>query len=482
MLDLNGTVRSESELIVRYREMALMPEVDNVLDDIINDAIITDDLMNPPVRLDLENVELPDNIKEIINEEFNRILRLYDFDKKAYGIFRQWYVDGRLYYHVVIDEENPEQGIQELRPVDALKLRKVREVSATALPNGTGTAKNVVNEYYVYSETGFSTNPNTPIWNPGGVQTQIRISPDSIINVTSGNIHGNSGMVISYLHTAIKPLNQLRMLEDSVCIYRLVRAPMRRVFQIEVGGLPKHKADALVRDTMQSHKNEVTYDSTQGTTYDKRNFTNILQDYWIPVRDGKGMHIETLDADMSPSGMDEVTYFKSQLYEALKIPITRIDSGAGFNMGRPSEITRDELNFSKFIHRMQDQFSQLFMKTLERQLVLRRVIAPEEWDMIEPGVNVVFAKDVYFEELKDSEILRDRGQTTMTLLPLVDQFLSRRDIWRQVWRLTDEQIQEKMMEIQQDIKMFGPMNPEPGLNEEFLIEPLKTLNNFTKES
>jgi hypothetical protein len=468
-LDLNGTVRSESELIVRYREMAIMPEVDNALDEIVNEAIVTDNPEHPPVKIDLEDVELPENIKQIIQGEFNRLITLYKFNKQAYSIFRQWYVDGRLYYHIVIDEQNPQNGIQELRPVDALKLRKVREVSQSPSPDGSGTFKNVVNEYYVYSETGFSLNPNTPVWNPQGVQQQIKISQESIVYVTSGNIQGNNGMVISYLHPAIKPLNQLRMLEDAVVIYRLIRAPARRVFYIETGGLPKYKADSLVRETMTNHKNTQQYDQSTGKMFSGTKFTNMLEDYWIPTRDGKGMKIDTLQEGTTLGEMDDVLYFQKQLFNSLKIPITRIDPSAGFGLGRSTEITRDEVKFSKFIARMQNQFAQLFLKTLKTQLILRRVIAPEEWDMIEPGIKVLFTKDNYFEELKDIEILQTKIQATMQALPIIDQFISRTDVFKQIWRLTDNEIQEKMMEIMQEVKMFGPINPEPELNEQFLL-------------
>lgn len=461
-LDVNGTVRSESELIARYREISLHPEVDNAIDDVVNEAVITDDKNNQPVEIDLSEVELPDNIKEIITEEFHRIVALLKFNKQGYNAFRTWYIDGRLYYHVIIDEENPAAGIQEFRHVDALKLRKVREISQVVDNRGVGMQQNVVNEYYVYSDTGFQ-NSQTSVWNPTASMNTTRVATDSIIHVTSGLMNQNGTMVLSYLHPAIKPLNQLRMLEDAVVIYRLVRAPARRAFYIETGGLPKHKADAYVRSMMESHKNKLVYDQTTGAIRDERKFMTMLEDYWLPRRDGKGVEIQTLEEGQNLGEMEDVNYFLQQLYKALKIPVSRIDSSSGFNLGRPSEITRDELKFMKFISRLRMQFSNLFMKALERQLVLRQVIAPEEWEMLEPNIKFIFTEDNYFEELKNSEILRDRAQTTQLLMPYVDIFVSRRDIWRNVWQLNDEQIGEKVVEINQDIREFGPINPEPEI-------------------
>lgn len=461
-LDVNGTVRSETELIGRYREIALHPEVDNAIDDIVNEAIITDDKNNQPVQIDLSELELPDNIKDIITEEFHRIIALLKFNKQGYGAFRNWYVDGRLYYHLIIDEDNPTAGIQEFRNVDALKLRKVREVSQVPNPEGVGMQQNVVNEYYVYSDTGFQ-NAQTSVWNPTASMNTTRVATDAIIHVTSGLTDQKGQMVLSYLHPAIKPLNQLRMLEDAVVIYRLVRAPARRAFYLDVGGLPKHKADAYVRQMMESHKNKLVYDQTTGAVRDERKFMTMLEDYWLPRRDGKGTEIQTLEEGQNLGEMEDVNYFLQQLYKALKIPVTRIDASAGFNLGRPSEITRDELKFMKFIARLRAQFSNLFMKALERQLVLRQVIAPEEWEMFESNIKFIFTEDNYFEELKNSEILRDRAQTTQMLMPYVDIFISRRDVWRNVWQLNDEQIEEKVIEINQDLKEFGPVNPEPEI-------------------
>lgn len=459
-LDVNGTVRSESDLIQRYRALSLHPEVDNAIDDIVNEAIITDDKNNGPVSLDLSEVELPENIKDIIMEEFDRIVTLLKFNKQGYEAFRNWYVDGRIFYYIIIDEEDPTAGIQELRHVDSLKLRKVREVSQVAVPDGTGITQNVVNEYYVYSETGFQASPQVPVWNPTAGLNTVRVSTDSIIHVTSGLTDQNGQMVLSYLHPAIKPLNQLRMLEDAVVIYRLVRAPARRAFKVEVGGLPKHKADAYVRSLMESHKNKLVYDQSTGQVRDERKYVTMLEDYWLPVRDGKGVEINTLEEGQNLGEMEDVNYFLQQLYKALKIPVTRIDPSQGFNLGRPSEITRDELKFMKFIARLRTRFSELFLTALERQLILRQVIAPEEWEMISSKMKVIFTEDNYFEEMKNSELLRDRAQTTQMLMPFVDIFVSRRDIWRDVWRLNDDQIEEKVQQINQDIQMFGPIAPE----------------------
>lgn len=454
-LDVNGTVRSESDLISRYREIALHPEVDNAIDDIVNEAVVLDDHSQLPVKIDLSNVELPDNIKDIIQYEFEKIVTLLKFNKNGYNAFRTWYIDGRIYYHIIIDEKNPEQGILEFRHVDSLKLRKVREVTQVVDPKDGANVQNVTNEYYVYSDNGFQNRSNNLAWNPNTINANTRVATDSIIHVTSGLMDQNGTMVLSYLHPAIKPLNQLRMLEDAVVIYRLIRAPARRIFRVEVGGLPKHKADAHLRSMMESHKNKLVYDQTTGNVTDQRKFMTMLEDFWVPMRDGKGTEIETLAEGQSLGEMDDVNYFLAQLYKALKIPTSRIDGDNGFNLGRPSEITRDELKFMKFIGRLRTQFGQLFLKALERQLILRQIIAAEEWEMIESNINVIFAEDSYFEELKNSEILRDRAQTINMLMPFVGTFFTHADIFKKVLQLSDDEIEEKLQEIQADNQAFG---------------------------
>lgn len=474
-MDLGGTVRTESELIARYREMAMHAEVDTAIDDIVNESIITDDIANDPVKIDLSKLELPDNIKQYIEYEFQSILRLLDFNRQGYEIYRGWYIDGRKYYYLILDEENPNNGIQEIREVDALKLRKVREISQVPDQEGLAIMQNVVNEYYVYSDNGFQNMPQVPVHSPSAGLNSIRISTDSIVAVTSGLQNQNGTMVLSYMHPAIKPLNQLRMLEDAVIIYRLVRAPARRVFYLDVGGLPKHKADQYVRDTMNSHKNKLEYDQSNGTIADARKFVTMTEDYWLPRREGSGTQIQTLDEGQNLGEMEDVNYFQQQLYKALRIPITRLDTNNPFSLGRPTEITRDELKFMKFISRLRMQFSQVFLKLLEKQLILKQIIAPEEWELIEQNIQLIYTEDSYFEELKNSEILRDRAQTTNALMPLADIFVTRKDIFMQVWRLTEEQYEEKMAEIQQELKMYGPTNPE--LQEESFTHSLKHLNN-----
>ena len=476
-LDFDGTMKTEGELIVKYREMAFHPEVDSAIDDIVNEAIVTDDQVDPPVAINLENLELPDNIKAVIEQEFQHIINLLKFNKKAYEIFRSWYIDGRKFYHIVIDEEHPELGIQALMEIDALKLRKIREVTQVPSEEG-GTLQNVVNEYYLYNERGFISSAASPtaFFNTNAGINSTRIASDAILVATSGLMNENGTMVLSYLQPAVRPLNQLRMLEDASIIYRLVRAPARRAFYVDVGGLPKQKAEQYVRDMMVSQTNKVNYDSSTGQISDGRKFMTLLDDYWLPQREGQGTKIETLAGTTDFTQLDDINYFLAKVYKALKVPITRTDPGSGFNIGRPSEITRDELKFTKFVSRLRFQFANLFSNALEKQLVLRQVISPEEWEQIEPNIKYTFTDDNYFENLKDSEILRDKAATTAQLMPFVDQFFSRRFVWKNVWQMSDEDIMAMMVEIQQDMKTFGPINP---MEESTNLDLLNTIKEDT---
>jgi hypothetical protein len=450
-IDMDHAVRTEAELIARYRDISLHPEVEAAIEDIVNQAIITDDVDAPPVAIDLSKLEVPEGVKNIIEEEFAYIIRLLNFNNKAYEIFKNWYVDGRLNYHVIVDEKHPEWGVLGLRSINPLNLRKVREV--TKVPDESGfLVTEIVNEYYVYSELGFnrSSAPYSNVSvssNPAGY---VKIAKDAIVNATSGLQDAVTNMVLSYLHSAIKPLNQLRMLEDAAIIYRLVRAPERRVFYLDVGGLPRAKAEQYLNEMMRKHKNKVVYDQATGEVKDNRKFMTMLEDYWLPRRDGKGTEIDILPGGENLGEMTDVEYFKRKLYEALKVPMSRLEASSPFSMGRPSEITRDELKFMKFVERLRLQFSQLFFKILRTQLMLKRVVGPDEWEEISPFIKFRFADDNFFEELKQSDVMRDRAQTATLMEPFVGVYFSRMWMWRQVWRLTEEEIEEIVAELNQE--------------------------------
>lgn len=471
ILDLDGSVRTEAELIARYRDISLHPEVETALDDIVNEAIVVDQ-DTPPVTLDLSDLELPDNLKQLIQEEFERLLGLLEFNTRAYEIFKQWYVDGRIYYNVIIDEENPEEGIAALRNVNALYLKKVREELRVPDEDGFNTVA-VMNEYYVYQEGGFKNGQVTANFSMTQNQlNSIKIAKDSIVYVTSGLQDPAGTIVLSHLHSAIKPINQLRMLEDAAIIFRLVRAPSRRVFKVDVGGLPRGKAEEYVNAMMRKHKNKVVYDQTTGEVRDERKFMTMLEDYWFPNQNGKGTEVDILQGGENFGQMDDIMYFKQQVYEALKIPFSRTNPSEGFSLGRPSEITRDEVKFSKYVTRLRLQFSQLFYKILSTQLMLRQIVSQQEWDeVIYPKLRFKFTEDNFFEELKQSEILKDRLQTMQMVTMLVPDWLSRMWVWKNVMRLSEDQVKEIMQENAMDAQWIQ-MRMEMMANEE--IAPLLT--------
>lgn len=427
-LDQEGSVKTETELITRYRGMSLQPEVDAAIDDIVNEMIAYDD-NDDLIKINLDNTKLSDPIKNRIRKEFGEVMRLFDFNNSAYDICRRWYIDGRMYYHAMIDEKRPEDGIRELRYIDPRKLRKVREIKRTRQSNGgVNTVVKTTNEYYVYNDRGFA---NVKESGPAGNYQQatgIRIAIDTILHVTSGIMDQNNQLVLSYLHKAIKPINQLRMLEDAAVIYRLVRAPERRAFYIDVGSLPKAKAEQYLRDMMTKHKNKIVYDSATGVVRDDRKFMTMLEDYWLPRREGgRGTEIQTLPGGENLGEMEDVEYFLKKLYKSLNVPVSRLQSDSSFNMGRSSEITRDELKFGKFVDRLRLRFSSLFWRALEKQLVLKRVISQEEAADLWQQIKFEFAHDSYFTELKDIEVMQQR----ITLLADLDNFTGK--YWSQDW-------------------------------------------------
>ena len=411
-VDLEGTAKNEAELVTRYRKMGMQPECEHAIDDIVNETIVSDPT-EKVVDINLDNVKITANVKKAIMAEFENITSLLNINKLGYEIFRKWYVDGRLYFHAIIDENAPEHGIKELRYVDPRKIRKVREVKKQRDRNNVIHQK-VTKEFYVYNDKGFHSKSSMtpdPIAAGGGAMG-LKIAKDSIVHVTSGLTDENNKMVVSHLHKAIKPLNQLQVLEDASVIYRISRAPERRIFYIDVGNLPKMKAEQYLRDMMTKHKNRLVYDAASGEIRDDRKFMTMMEDFWLPRREGgRGTEITTLPGGQNLGEMEDIEYFKKKLFRSLNVPVSRLEPEAGFTLGRASEISRDELKFNKFIRRLRLRFSQLFDSCLEKQLVFKGICTIDEWHEMAQSIKYDYVEDNHFAELKNSEVVRERLQT-----------------------------------------------------------------------
>jgi len=465
-VDLDGTVRSEAELVTKYREMSLQPECDAAIDEIVNESIAIEE--DNLVTINLDDLQVSDGIKKAITQEFNYCLDMLEFNRYAYEIFRRWYIDGRLYYHVVIDEQNPKAGIKELRYVDPRKIRKIREVQKKRVqPNNPGDAiiTKTVNEYYIFNDKGFNFGNKTT----GPTTTGLKIAKDSILHIVSGLTDNQGTMVLSYLHKAIKPLNQLRTLEDALVIYRLARAPERRIWYIDVGNLPKMKAEQYVRDIMVKHKNRLIYDAQTGDIRDDRKFMTMLEDYWLPRREGgRGTEVTTLPGGQTLGQMDDVLYFQKKFLQTLNVPVSRLNSDALFSVGRATEITRDELKFVKFVVRLRQRFSQMFAKLLEKQLVLKGITTLEDWQNIQNKIKFDFAKDNYFAELKDAEINQGRIALAQQYQPIAGMYYSHEWIRKNVLKQTDADIEEEDRQINKENKSEQPrwLNPNILANQQ----------------
>ena len=458
-VDLEGSVRNELELITRYREMSNHPECDMAIDEIVNEAIAHDD-NGVVVKIVLDKLKQPESVKKKITEEFENIQRLLNFNNLADDLFRRWYIDGRIYYHVVVNEKNPKEGIQELRYIDPRKIRKVREVVKDRDPKTGATIVKSVAEYYVYSDRGQTTQTYTSAVNQG-----LRIAPDSVINVNSGLMDAKNTFVISYLHKAIKPLNQLRMIEDATVIYRLSRAPERRIFYIDVGNLPKGKAEQYLRDIMIKYRNKMVYDASTGELRDDRKHLSMLEDFWLPRREGgKGTEITTLSGGQNLGVIEDVVYFQKKLLNSLSVPVSRLEPQGGglVGIGRTTEVTRDELKFNRFIERLRNKFTQLFDNALKVQLSLKGICTQEEWDEFKEFVFYDFVKNSNFAELRDNELLRERIGTLNQIDPYVGRYFSPSWVKKNVLKFTDEEIEDMDKEIQDEQDSVAMPQPEGG--------------------
>ena len=467
-IDIEGVYRTEYDLIRRYREMSLHPECDGAIEDVVNEAIVSD-LYDSPVEIELTNLNASDKLKKIIRDEFKYIKEIMDFDKKSHEIFRNWYIDGRLFYLKVIDLKKPEDGIQELRYIDPMKMKHIRQEKKTSNnvgPNLSALTNFNVNqvtypeieEYFVYTPTS-----NYPSGMLGSsAKGAVKIAKDSITYCTSGLIDRNKGTVLSYLHKAIKALNQLRMIEDSLVIYRLSRAPERRIFYIDVGNLPKVKAEQYLKEVMSRYRNKLVYDAQTGEVRDDRKYMSMLEDFWLPRREGgRGTEITTLPGGQNLGELSDIEYFQKKLYRSLGVPETRIAGGGdGFNLGRSSEILRDELKFSKFVGRLRKRFANMFNDMLRTQLLLKNIVSPEDWETMSDHIQYDFLYDNHFAELKEAELLTNRLTLVTTMEPYIGKYFSTEYVRKKILRQTDSEIIE--IDIQIDDEIEKGILPDPN--------------------
>ena len=450
-LDLDGNFKTEYDMVKKYREMAMHPEVDSAIEDILHEAIVADQ-NDSPVEINLDNLDVSESVKVMIRDEFNYIKNLFGFDNKAHEMFRRWYIDGRLYYHKVINLDSPAEGIKEVRYIDPSKIKKVRQI----------TKPKTADEFMKYD---FGKGEEYFIYNPKGLQNTsansgIKIAKDAICYVTSGIMDTNRNIVLSYLHKGIKVLNQLRMIEDSLVIYRISRAPERRIFYIDVGNLPKVKAEQYLREVMGRYRNKLVYDAATGEIRDDRKYMSMMEDFWLPRREGgRGTEITTLPGGQNLGELTDVQYFQTKLYKALNVPAGRLDSSTSFNLGRSSEITRDELKFTKFVGKLRKKFGDLFNDTLKTQLILKSVITPEDWEDMKEHIQYDYLKDNHFTELKNLEMKTEQLNVLGLMDPFVGKYFSIEYIRSEVLGMTEKQMEEMDIQMQDDIDMGRAINP-----------------------
>ena len=474
-VDIEGVFKSEHDLMRRYREMALHPECDNAIEDVVNEAIVSD-LNDSPVEIELSNLNASESLKKIIREEFKYIKDLLQFDKKCHEIFRNWYVDGRVYYHKVIDLDKPSEGIKEVRHMDAMKVKYMRvlkkekgnelQIAQNYVPGRNNTIQlkdPQIDEFFAFSPDKKSYSSNS--------QKTIKIAPDAVTYITSGLVDRNKHLTLSYLHKAIKGLNQLRMIEDALVIYRLSRAPERRIFYIDVGNLPKVKAEQYLKEVMSRYRNKLVYDANTGEVRDDRKFMSMLEDFWLPRREGgRGTEITTLPGGQNLGELSDIEYFQKKLYRALGVPESRIAADGGFNLGRSSEILRDELKFSKFVGRLRKRFSAMFNDMLRTQLILKNIVTPEDWQSMGEHIQYDFLYDNQFAELKESEMIQSRLGNLATIEPYIGKFYSTEYVRKKILRQTDSEIVELDQQIEDEISKG--ILPDPSQIDPITGQPL----------
>ena len=470
-LDMDGAAKNESDLIRKYRQMALFPEAELAIDDIVNEAVVADREQNP-VNINLSNVNLSLDIKDKILENFHEVINLLNFNETGYDTFKKWYVDGRIYYHIIIDQSNPKRGILELRPIDALKIKKIRQIIPPREGYDSPTMPKV-EEYFMFNEMGIDAK-----YGSSSAANHIKIAPDSIAYCHSGLLSEDKKLVLSYLHKAIKPLNQLRMIEDAVVIYRISRAPERRIFYIDVGNLPKMKAEQYLRDIMTRYKNKMVYDANSGEVRDDRRHQSMLEDYWLPRREGgRGTEITTLPGGENLGELADIEYFQKKMYKALNVPSSRLEQESGFTLGRAQEISRDEVKFSRFVERLRGRFNNLFHTCLEKQLILKGILTLNDWRSISKNIHYEWQTDSHFAELKEAEMLQERLNLLQSMNfadEIVGNFYSKDYIRKRILKQTQEEIDQMDREIEQEggggepedeMQSFVPKEGE-NLNEE----------------
>ena len=490
-VDIEGVFRNEYDLIKRYREMALHPECDAAIENVINEAIVSD-LNDSPVEIELSNLNASDGLKKIIRDEFKYIKDLLDFDKKSHEIFKNWYIDGRILYHKVVDLKKPQEGLQDIRFMDALKVKYIRKEKKRS-DNFAGVYNTrqeaadfnepEIEEYFLYFPVGH-------IQKSAAAQKGIPIAKDSVTFVTSGLVDRNRQLTLSYLHKAIKALNQLRMIEDALVIYRLSRAPERRIFYIDVGNLPKVKAEQYLRDVMMRYRNKMVYDANTGEMRDDKKMMSMMEDFWLPRREGgRGTEITTLPGGQNLGELADVHYFQKKLFRALNVPESRTASDGGFNLGRSSEILRDELMFGKFVGRLRKRFSNVFHDLLKTQLILKNIVTPEDWEKMSDHIQYDYLYDGHFSELKDTELMNERLNLMVGIEPYIGTYYSRDYVRRKILRQTDQEITDENKLIEQEIKdglyidpkLLPPVGPD-GMPLDPMAAGNQTLGANPKES
>ncbi|MDW7642044.1 MAG: portal protein, partial [Nitrosarchaeum sp.] len=479
-VDIEGVYKNEQDLVKRYREMALHPECDSAIEDVVNEAIVSD-LNDSPVEIELSNLPASDKLKQIIRDEFKSIKEIMDFDRKAHEIFRNWYVDGKIFYHKVIDLKNPSAGIQEIRYIDPIKIRFIRKAEQTGqnanFPASLSRSNEPIDihqapkieEYYLYD-------PNSSIGSSGSISFRndaksVKIAKDAITYVTSGLVDRNKQTILSYLHKSIKALNQLRMIEDSLVIYRLSRAPERRIFYIDVGNLPKIKAEQYLRDVMNRYRNKLVYNADTGEIKDDRKYMAMLEDFWLPRREGgRGTEITTLPGGQNLGELADIEYFQKKLYKSLNVPSSRIDvGGGGFNLGRSSEILRDELKFTRFVGRLRKRFSEVFNDMLKTQLILKNIVTLQDWEVLREHIQYDYVYDNHFSDLKENELRNDQLGVVAAMEPYIGKYFSAQYIRSKVLKQSDGQMKEIDAQIEKEIKEGiipdpnQPIDPTTGM-------------------